>query len=554
MSTLRTTRFLARRKTVRRTLAPWLHTEGGRGKDYITFCGRARKRVLQTPDAPLSIPKFASFQTCGAARNLILLLCVWALSASAAEHAYQPKIIPAGYSVVTIDTPMENGQPVQFGVGGIDFGDDGSAIVAARTAGIWRYKDGQWSRFAEGLHDPQGLWLMAGDGRAMVVAQKPELTLIRDLDGDGRADLYKTICDRWRAGGNYCEYVHGPVRDSEGNFYVTINLSDAARDKACERAGGAFMGSSLGYDGWAAKITPAGEFIPYAPGLRSPAGIGINRDDEVFFTDNQGAWIGTSTLNLLVKDAFYGYPAGLLDLPEYRQGKPLDQAEFEKLRKPPAAWIPHGELANSPGNPEFDETGGKFGPFAGQIFIGDQTRSNIFRASLEKVKGEYQGAVLNFIDNLQSGCIRIRFDQAGRLWVGQTGRGWRSQGGKTEGLQRIAWDGKTVPFEMHSLSLTKTGFAIRFTRPVDAATVRAAGAIAFRHWHYKYHGKYGSPKVAQADAPVTLRAISADALTVHVDLPLQAGDVYQILTKGLRDIAGNSMSTTTGYYTLNRMR
>ena len=343
-----------------------------------------------------------------------------------AEQAYKPTTIPAGYHVVTIQTPVENGQPVQFGVGGIDFAKDGTAIIAGRTAGIWRYKAGKWSRFAEGLHDPQGIRVMTPDGSAVVVAQKPELTLVQDTDGDGRADLYRTICDRWRSGGNYCEYVHGPVIDSEGNYYISINLSDAAQDAACDKGGGAAMGTSLGYDGWAAKITSHGRvhsLCQWACG-RPPESESTIKD-ELFFTDNQGGWVGTSTLNHLTEGSFYGYPASLLDLPEYRQGKKLDKAEFEKLRKPPAAWIPHGELANSPGNPEFDETGGKFGPFAGQIFIGDQTRSNIFRAALEKVNGQYQGAVFNFIDHLQSGCIRIRFDQTGRLWVGQTGRGWR---------------------------------------------------------------------------------------------------------------------------------
>lgn len=92
------------------------------------------------------------------------------------------------------------------------------------------------------------------------------------------------------------------------------------------------------------------------------------------------------------------------------------------------------------------------------------------------MNGQYQGAVFNFIDHLQSGCIRIRFDQTGRLWVGQTGRGWASVGGQTEGLQRIEWDGNTVPFEMHSMKLTPSGFAVHFTRPVDPQTVRAAGA------------------------------------------------------------------------------
>ena len=233
----------------------------------------------------------------------LLLSVLWAGAVAGAEtdtaahtgETYQPATIPAGYSVVTIQTPVENGQALQFGVGGIDFAEDGTAIIAGRTAGIWRYKAGTWSRFAEGLHDPQGIRVVTPDGSAVVVAQKPELTLVQDTDGDGRADLYKTICDRWRGGGNYCEYVHGPVIDSAGDYYISINLSDAAQDRACDKGGGAAMGTSLGYDGWAAKITRQGEFIPFACGLRSAAGIGISNQDEVFITDNQGGWIGTST-------------------------------------------------------------------------------------------------------------------------------------------------------------------------------------------------------------------------------------------------------------------
>lgn len=73
--------------------------------------------------------------------------------------------------------------------------------------------------------------------------------------------------------------------------------------------------------------------------------------------------------------------------------KKLDFEGCSDLRRQPTLWLPHGELVNSPGNSLFDEAGGKFGPFGGQVFIGCQTRSNIVRANLEMVGGEYQGAV-----------------------------------------------------------------------------------------------------------------------------------------------------------------
>ena len=59
----------------------------------------------------------------------------------------------------------------------------------------------------------------------------------------------------------------------------------------------------------------------------------------------------------------------------------------DKIRKG-AVWLPHGMVANSPGNPTWDTTGGKFGPFGGQMFLGDQTLSNLFRVVPSTCQGK----------------------------------------------------------------------------------------------------------------------------------------------------------------------
>ena len=155
-----------------------------------------------------------------------------------------------------------------------------------------------------------------------------------------------------------------------------------------------------------------------------------------------------------------------------------DKAMYTKLLTPPILYFPHGELASSPGNPVLDLTGGKFGPFAGQIIVGDQTRSNIMHANIEEVDGQYQGAVFNMIDALQSGAIRIHFAPDGALWIGQVGRGWRAVGGKEYGLEVIRWDGKTTPFELYSMNITKTGFKVTFTSPATLESLKANGAFS----------------------------------------------------------------------------
>jgi hypothetical protein len=49
-------------------------------------------------------------------------------------------------------------------------------------------------------------------------------------------------------------------------------------------------------------------------------------------------------------------------------------------------------MGNSPAGIACDQTDGKFGPFKKQLFIAEQTASQVQRVSLEQVNGVYQGA------------------------------------------------------------------------------------------------------------------------------------------------------------------
>jgi glucose/arabinose dehydrogenase len=478
-----------------------------------------------------------------------ILILASAGLAPAENQPFSASVIPAGYSVQTIATP----KGVAMEAGGLAFTPDGKAVyISTRHGDVWKYEPAaeKWSLFAEGLHEALGVLVDAKSGDVFV-AQRPELTRLIDTDHDGKADIYKTVNAGWGFDGNYHEYCFGPVRDSKGNFYITLNLAHSNQGSVQ----GSIMGHPSHHRGWVIQVTPDGKFVPFASGLRSPCGIGISKDDEIFYTDNQGDWNATSTLHHVEQGRFYGNPASLVDDPAFA-GKDLNQvppSEFQKVRTMPVVWIPYGELAQSPGEPTFDYTGGKFGPFDGQIFVGDQTKSNIMRINLEKVDGAYQGAVFNFVEVLQSGVIRNAFAPDGSLWIGQTSRGWGARGGAPYGVQRIVWDGKTVPFEMHSISLTKTGFTIHFTTPVDAKA--AADPLNYRveHWHYYYGPKYGSPNLDLTAVKVESATVAADGRSVEIQLPLLAGKVYKIALGNIAAADGAKMSTNTGYYTLNRL-
>src|SRR5690606_21355769 len=195
------------------------------------------------------------------------------------EHEY--------YRMLTVPVP----EGVVLEVGGMDVLPDGRPMIATRRGEIWIVEkaydvppfNAQFKRFAFGLHEPLGLELLP-DG--IYVVQRPELTRLVDEDGDERADLFETFCDDFGISGNYHEFAFGPKLDRDGNFWVTLNVGFC----------GGLGKSIVPYRGWALKVTPEGEMIPVCGGLRSPNGIGMNTEGDMFYTDNQGDWVGTNKL------------------------------------------------------------------------------------------------------------------------------------------------------------------------------------------------------------------------------------------------------------------
>ena len=100
-------------------------------------------------------------------------------------------------------------------VSGIVAAPEKRLLVTTRRGEIW-WVDGaydenpqpRYTLFASGLHEPLGI--VAAPQGGYYVAQREEITHISDTDGDGRADLFKTI---WTIpiSGNYHEYAYGPL-------------------------------------------------------------------------------------------------------------------------------------------------------------------------------------------------------------------------------------------------------------------------------------------------------------------------------------------------------
>ena len=455
-------------------------------------------------------------------------------------------------------------------IGGLTFLPDGRLAACFHRGEVYTYnpKTKEWKLFADGLHEPLGI--VAEDDKTLVVMQRPELTRLRDTDGDGEADHYQTISDDFGMTGNYHEFAFGPARDKAGNYFAGLNLASSGASIRPEirgefrhygitraqfhknhRAGSGRMYSAAPYRGWIMKITPEGKTTPFAPGFRSPNGLGFDPAGRLWVTDNQGDWLGTSKLFHVKKNAFHGHPASLAWIDTWKKGRnPLkvSPAEFDAKRTRAAVLFPHGSMANSPSQPVADTTNGKFGPFAGQLLVGEMNRARILRVLIDGVAGETQGACLPFIDNggLRRGQHRFAFGPDGSLWVGSTHLSW--VGGN--GLQRITWTGKT-PMSLSAMNLNQTGFKLTFTKPLAKVGTEN---FAFQRYYYKYHRGYGSPQLGKEPIKVTNLKLSPDGKSVSLSLDkLNPGYVYQLNLKNITSTDKTPVLNTFICYTLNRL-
>ena len=487
------------------------------------------------------------------------------------------------YKIINIPVP-EN---LLLEIGGVATLPDGRVAVSTRRGDVWLIENSEsyimngkphFKLFASGLHEALGC---AYKDNALYVAQRGELTKLIDNDGDDVADVYQTIY-KWPLTGHYHEYSYGPALAPDGTFFVTGNVSFV--DPEWWRGV-----SAVPMRGWTMKITEDGQMEPWATGQRSPCGLGII-DGELFYTDNQGDWVGSGGVWHVKKGAFLGHPAGLVWTDKIenspvkltqdelyavidKRQKKNDQGDFIKPEnetnetvvlfadlkekfpevQSPAVWLPHGIFGISNSQILQDNTGGKFGPFAGQILVGDQGQSKIMRVDMEVINGEYQGVVFDFKQGFQSGVLRMDWLNDGSLFVGMTNRGWGSAGNRDEGIQRLIWTGK-MPFEMKTVKAMPDGFQIEFTKPIDPQTFLKTASIEAQSFAYKYHPVYGSPPVNNEPLKIQGMKISEDGKTVRLVINnLRKNYIHELRLNDVKSVDGDALLHQVGYYTLKNI-
>lgn len=403
--------------------------------------------------------------------------------------------------------------------------------------------------FASGLDEVLGLGFRDG---AFYATQQTELTRVGDRDGDGRADRFDNLSDVWGFA-NYHEFAWGSPVAPDGSVFVVLGLSESYYYRADFR-------------GWAFQITADGRSIPIASGIRSAGGVAPNEHGVMFYVESQGPWNGSCSLKHLRPGSFQGHPISFpgYDLPlaasmgkkpiEPRSGSRL-RTECERVAQlvPYAVVFPYRKMGQSITTFRVDDTGGRFGPFAGQLFLGDYSLSVVMRATTELVDGVWQGACYPFREGLGNGILAVEFAPAGYLITGGTNRGWPVRGNRQFVLERLEWTGRT-PFEIERITIRPDGFLVRFTKPVDRARAAATANYRLLSYTHVYQEHYGSPEVDQTTPRVTRAEPATDGRSVQLVVDgMVPGHVHEFDLAGVRSQDGDELLHTKAYYTCNRI-
>lgn len=383
----------------------------------------------------------------------------------------------------------------------------------------------RFTEIATGLKDAHGLTVVNGE---IYVGDLDRVVKLVDADGNGVYEGKQEI-GKFPAYNGWFEYAFGPVH-KDGRLYMGLAVAVLH--------GGNWV-RQLGPDRGTVISMPitGGAYQVEVDGLRAPAGLALGPSGDLFVTDNQGGWKPSGQIIHVVPGRFYGYrnePAGKF------QNQPVT---------PPSIWAPYKETNDSPTEPVLMTAG----PYAGQLVYGDIGRGGFYRAFLEKVKGEYQGAIFAMSGGFEVGTYRLRTNSKGEIFTGglgigsHHGQGWNYT---RFGLQKLIPNGKSV-FEMLAVRAKTKGLEIEFTTPVsDAASTLSQYQV--QQWGYTPTQAYGGPKIGTQLKTVTAARISADGRKVYLEITgLKTGQVTLIKLNGLKSRAGENPWYPTTWYTLN---
>ena len=369
------------------------------------------------------------------------------------------------YVVDTIEPPYDNPFGALFFLAGLDFFPNGNAAVCSAHGDVWIVRgldeslsQVTWQRFATGLYQPLGLEIV--DGKVIVLG-RDQLTRLHDENEDGEADFYESFNHDLLIQGLPHAYAMRLERMPDGSF-VFLKSGEGPHGSALLQLSG---------DGKRLAVL--------ARGFRHPFGMGAGPNGEITVADNEGNWVPSSKIDLIVPGGFYGYLGAAAVASE-------SQAPLR-----PLCYLPKA-VDNSCGG-QFWHTSDAWGSYHRRGMFHFSWGRCTLHAVLEQQAGETPQAATVEIPGiaLRAGPGEAKFHpRDGQLYVVGLD-GWQTAAQIDGSFQRIRYTG--MPIRLPSSYAVQTdGIAIGFDEPLDPASLRQEESIRVEQWNYRWSSTYGS--------------------------------------------------------------
>ena len=412
------------------------------------------------------------------------------------ETEYRPGPDRGGFAIDVLSVPMNNPWKSWMRLGGFDFFADGRRAAACTWMGdVWLVdglgqKAGKltWQRIATGLFQPLGLKIV---DEAIYVLGRDQITILRDLNGDGEADYYENFNNDAECTEHFHEFAMDLQTDAKGNFYYTKG-GRHAKDSVVPQHGSIIRVSK---DGSKTDIV--------ANGFRAPNGLCVNPDGSFITSDQEGHWTPANRINWVKPGGFYGY------MWSFHRGKKPTTYD------PPLCWL-HKRYDRSPAE-QLWVPKGSWGPLGGKLLSLSYGTGSISHILHEEVGGLMQGGAIKLnLPIFPTGIMRGRFHPGdGHLYLCGL-FGWAGNRTQAGGLYRIRHTGKPLhlPLDLHA---TSKGMVLTFSDPLDKEKAAKAGSYSIERWNYRWQQRYGSPDYKLSDGKIGRDRVAVKSATVSKD-------------------------------------
>jgi hypothetical protein len=393
----------------------------------------------------------------------------------------------------------------------------------------------QADKIACGFRQPSGVSVV--DDK-IYVSDRDAFYSIPDNTAPADPSANKKKIIGWPAGPRWHQWVFTPLYHG-GKFYAPYSGSIRPGGPSDVPATSEWSGAFLSWN-------PDGSGLAkVAGGLRSPNGAGMNDAGDMFVMDNQGSWLPGCTFMHMKPGKFYGHRQSPPQAPNWAESLPY---------QPPAVWIPYPAYqfaGSSNSQPVFISKG----PYAGQWLAGDDTGPGLIRMALEKVDGDWQGAVFHFTNGMGNAAInRMAWGPDGTLYIGTLEHYGNWPGNGYMPFYKMTFNEGKIAFEILAIHAFKDGMELEFTEPVAAGS--APPNFQVSQWHYTRGANYGCCKDATEPRTVSAVQTSADGKRVFLKIAgLKAMDyVVAFKLNGIKAAAdGAALWDNEAWYTLNNM-